>query len=120
MDFGGDVLGYWGRNIIEDYDDALFKKLPGLSGAVHRQTPQLPLSKAGFHETGHPVGILGAGVGGLYTALMLDSLDIKYEILEASDHTGGRLFTYKFPDSKEYDYYVCHSFDAAAPMMLIM
>jgi hypothetical protein len=120
MDFGGDVLGYWGRNIIEDYDDTLLKKLPGLSGADHRQTPQLPLSKAGFHETGHPVGILGAGVGGLYTALMLDSLDIKYEILEASDHTGGRLFTYKFPDSREYDYYVCHSFDAAAPTMLIM
>lgn len=105
MDFGGDVLGYWGRNIIEDYDDALLKRLPGLSGADHRQTPQLPLPKAGFRETGHPVGILGAGVGGLYTALMLHSLDIKYEILEASDHTGGRLFTYKFPDSKEYDYY---------------
>jgi monoamine oxidase len=105
MDFGGDVLGYWGRNIIEDYDGVLLKKLPGLSRVGRQQTPQLPLSKVGFRKTDHPVGILGAGVGGLYTALILDSLDIKYEILEASDHTGGRLFTYKFPDSKEYDYY---------------
>lgn len=107
MDFGGDVLGYWGRNIIQEYDNALFKKLPGHSGplAGRRQTQQLPLSKVGFRKTAYPVGILGAGVGGLYTALMLDSLDIKYEILEASDHAGGRLFTYKFPKGKEYDYY---------------
>lgn len=51
-----------------------------------------------------PVGILGAGAGGLYTALMLDSLGIQYEILESSDRTGGRLFTHKFSDA-EFDYY---------------
>ncbi|KAG2356587.1 hypothetical protein BDR07DRAFT_1422808 [Suillus spraguei] len=105
MDFGGDVLGYWGRNLIEEHNNVLIKKLPKLFGAGRRQTPQLPLSKDGFNKTGHPVGILGAGVGGLYTALILDSLDIKYEILEASDRTGGRLLTYKFPNGKEYDYY---------------
>ncbi|KIJ28053.1 hypothetical protein M422DRAFT_83647, partial [Sphaerobolus stellatus SS14] len=42
------------------------------------------------------VGILGAGAGGLYTAMMLESLNITYEILEASERTGGRLFTHKF------------------------
>ncbi|KAG2151158.1 flavin-containing amine oxidoreductase-domain containing protein [Suillus bovinus] len=114
MDFGGDVFGYLGRNIIHDHNSVLLKKLPGHSEhhAGRRHIPQLPtLSKLPLSPDGasnkdsHPVGILGAGVGGLYTALMLDSLDIKYEILEASDHTGGRLFTYKFPDSNEYDYY---------------
>jgi len=51
-----------------------------------------------------PVGILGAGPGGLYAGLILDSLDIKYEILEASDRVGGRVHTHKFSE-KPYDYY---------------
>ncbi|KAG2153891.1 hypothetical protein DEU56DRAFT_868461 [Suillus clintonianus] len=105
MDYEGDVLGYWGRNVIEDYDDVLLKKLPVHFGAGPQQALQLPLSEDGYHETNHPVGILGAGVGGLYTALMLDLLDIKYEILEASDRIGGRLFTYSFPNGNDYDYY---------------
>ncbi|KAG0694127.1 hypothetical protein DFH29DRAFT_1073006 [Suillus ampliporus] len=114
MDFEGDALGYWGRNIIEDYHNVLLKKLPqhltspqlpeGPEGRLQR-TSELPaLSKDGYGETG-TVGILGAGVGGLYTALMLDSLGINYEILEASDRTGGRLFTHHFSNDKEYDYY---------------
>ena len=53
-----------------------------------------------------PVGILGAGVGGLYTALILQSLDVNFEILESSDRTGGRLFTHKFPGGNFYDYFV--------------
>jgi hypothetical protein len=119
MDFEGDVLGYWGRNIIEDHHDILLKKLPSVvaqlrgpneTGAAPLRLPRL--SEEGFDTSG-TVGILGAGVGGLYTALILDSLDIKYEILEASQRAGGRLFTYKFPEGKEYDYYVCHSFDVA-------
>ncbi|KAG1879144.1 hypothetical protein F4604DRAFT_1880092 [Suillus subluteus] len=85
MDFQGDVFGYLGQKIIEDYDDALRK-------SIH------PL-------TATPLGILGAGVGGLYTALILDSLNIDYEILEASDRTGGRLLTYNFPNGGKYDYY---------------
>ena len=52
-----------------------------------------------------PVGILGAGSGGLYAALILDDLGIKYQILEASDRTGGRIFTHHF-SQQEYDYYV--------------
>ncbi|KAG0704662.1 hypothetical protein DFH29DRAFT_848626 [Suillus ampliporus] len=109
MHFEEDVLGYWGRNIVEDYHDDLLKKLPPLfhhnnplKGHPHplpsSQLPELP--DCGYGETG-TVGILGAGVGGLYTALILDSLDIKYEILEASDRTGGRLFTYNFPNGEE-------------------
>jgi monoamine oxidase len=63
-----------------------------------------------------PVGIIGGGAAGLYTAMMLQSLGIKYEILEASDRIGGRLFTKRFNknpqegidapvgDPKRYDY----------------
>jgi protoporphyrinogen oxidase len=66
------------------------------------------------------VGILGAGVGGLYTALILDSLDIKYEILEASNRTGGRLFTHKFENGNAYDYFVCRSFHAHYGMLTML
>ncbi|KAG1869404.1 hypothetical protein DFJ58DRAFT_855718 [Suillus subalutaceus] len=105
MDFQGDVFGYWGRNIIEDYDDALLKNIPSLTATPLEETSQLPvLPKHGYGPLG-TVGILGAGVGGLYTALILDSLNIEYEILEASDRTGGRLFTYNFPNGGKYDYY---------------
>ena len=56
------------------------------------------------------VGIVGAGVAGLFAAMIFDhlnkefELDVEYEILEArKEHVGGRLFTYKFdmdPDPK--------------------
>ncbi|KZT21397.1 FAD/NAD(P)-binding domain-containing protein [Neolentinus lepideus HHB14362 ss-1] len=49
--------------------------------------------------------IIGAGAAGLYTAMILDSLDLPYEILEASERVGGRLFTYHFPQGSKYDYY---------------
>ncbi|KXN82680.1 hypothetical protein AN958_02304 [Leucoagaricus sp. SymC.cos] len=53
-----------------------------------------------------PVCIIGAGVSGLYTAMMLDSLGIKYEILEGSSRTGGRLYTHNFPkNAGKYQYF---------------
>jgi len=43
------------------------------------------------------VGIIGAGVSGLYAALMLESLGIDFEIHEANtEQLGGRAFTYYF------------------------
>ncbi|KAG8869335.1 hypothetical protein FRB97_001345 [Tulasnella sp. 331] len=61
------------------------------------------------------VCILGAGAGGLYAAMMLKSLGIPFEILEAQDRTGGRLYTHHFiakdknghplPKQPKYDYY---------------
>lgn len=45
-----------------------------------------------FHK---PVCIIGAGAAGLYTAMILDDFGIKYEILEAFDRHGGRIFTKK-------------------------
>lgn len=55
---------------------------------------------------GERVGILGAGIGGLYSALILQSLDIPFEIIEASNRVGGRLYTHKFENGRKYDYFV--------------
>ena len=114
MPVESDPLAFYGRNIIQDHHTSLKARLPfeacppNSFDVSDDQLRFLPEKK---------VGILGAGIGGLYTALILDSLDIEYEILEASDRTGGRIFTYKFPGGGKYDYYVCcfvcrtHTFD---------
>ncbi|KZV87220.1 hypothetical protein EXIGLDRAFT_752364 [Exidia glandulosa HHB12029] len=53
-----------------------------------------------------PVGIVGAGVAGLYTAMILDSLGIPFEIIEQSGRVGGRVFTFKFDNNKDgYQYF---------------
>ncbi|RAH85859.1 FAD/NAD(P)-binding domain-containing protein [Aspergillus japonicus CBS 114.51] len=50
--------------------------------------------------------IIGAGITGLYLAMMLDSLQLPhlcYEILEASARVGGRVYTHRFgPGRAEY------------------
>ncbi|RGP60971.1 hypothetical protein FSPOR_10284 [Fusarium sporotrichioides] len=61
------------------------------------------------------IGIIGAGVAGLFTALVFDwlneeckdlGLKINYDIIEAAEETrlGGRLYTHRFSDA-EHDYY---------------
>ena len=97
-----DIFTHFGRSIIQEY----------VSNSPGEKRFGAPLPPRAV--TGEPVGILGAGVGGLYTALILQSLNISYEIIEASHRTGGRLFTYKFPDGGYYDYFVSfgyHCFD---------
>ena len=42
------------------------------------------------------VGIIGAGASGLYAAILLQSLSIEHEILEAQDCLGGRILTHYF------------------------
>ena len=88
-----DIFAYIGRSIIQEYVSPLEKQ-----GAF------LPLPPRALSD--EPVGILGAGVGGLYTALMLQSLNVSYEIIEAANRTGGRMFTHKFSDGGIYDYFV--------------
>jgi hypothetical protein len=63
------------------------------------------------------VGILGAGMSGLYSALLLDSLDIDFEILEANeDHIGGRVFTYYFSKSEYNEPNTCREYNDYADM----
>ena len=47
------------------------------------------------------VCIVGAGISGLYAAWILKLLGVPYEILEASDRIGGRVYTHYFGDDKE-------------------
>jgi len=52
------------------------------------------------------VGIVGAGATGLYTAMILDDLGIKYEILEGSNRSGGRILTHHFDEgTSEWNYF---------------
>lgn len=53
------------------------------------------------------VCIVGAGVSGLYIAMILDDLaipELSYQILEASNRVGGRMYTHNFSDTP-HDYY---------------
>ncbi|TFY70187.1 hypothetical protein EVG20_g2809 [Dentipellis fragilis] len=50
-----------------------------------------------------PVGIIGAGTAGLYAAMILQDLGVPYQILEANDRIGGRIFTRRFNGSAGYD-----------------
>lgn len=55
----------------------------------------------------HRICIVGAGITGLFIAMILDSLKIpglEYDILEASDRSGGRIYSHYFSDVP-HDYY---------------
>lgn len=107
MSFEGNPLAFYGKNIIDDDHASLMVKL---EPETHKpdKLDYLDISdeKLRFLPD-KKVVILGAGVAGLCTALILDSLDVEFEILEASDRVGGRPSTYKFPDGKKYEYYAC-------------
>ncbi|KAI0121340.1 hypothetical protein BJ170DRAFT_661203 [Xylariales sp. AK1849] len=52
------------------------------------------------------VGIVGAGISGLYVALLLRREGHEVTIFEASDRVGGRIFTYRFsPQARAEDIY---------------
>ncbi|KAG2107115.1 hypothetical protein BD769DRAFT_1675700 [Suillus cothurnatus] len=48
--------------------------------------------------------IIGAGVAGLYIAMILKELGISFDLLEASERAGGRLYTHRFSEAP-HDYY---------------
>lgn len=81
----------------KDRDVTHAKRLLDHSTALTKNITELDREQ--FH-----VGIIGAGMGGLYTAMILKTLGIPYEILEASDRIGGRVYTHRFSNDPG-DYY---------------
>ncbi|KAK0757469.1 hypothetical protein N5P37_010194 [Trichoderma harzianum] len=80
------------------------------SDPLYSSIKPAPLKEAPRAEEELPsrkVCIVGAGVSGLYIAMILDDLKIPnltYDIFESSSRTGGRLYTHHFTDAK-HDYY---------------
>ncbi|KFX88596.1 hypothetical protein V490_07535 [Pseudogymnoascus sp. VKM F-3557] len=82
-----------------------------LAESKYPNSPTTPTPK----DVPFKVGIIGAGAAGLYAAILLDSLGIEYDLIEASDRVGGRIYTYRFnetawsnstPDDPDYyDYF---------------
>lgn len=68
-------------------------------------TPETALPSKSSRSGNQTVGILGGGVGGLYAAMILESVGAPDEGLEARDRVGGRFFTHKFENGDFYDYF---------------
>lgn len=106
-----DIYAHHGRTLIQAHHDQikLSMGLPFSMAASNGVQPQLDLcsSTSLARDYVGTVGILGAGPGGLYTALILEDLGIPYQILEVQNRVGGRLFTYKFENSTgaPYNYF---------------
>ncbi|GJE93594.1 FAD/NAD-binding domain-containing protein [Phanerochaete sordida] len=98
-----DPVNWFARNIIKKYQDAH-------DPVVRNDKPAVPLYQALGSPAHIPassdcnkVAIIGGGIGGLYAAYLLQSVQIPYTIYEASKRTGGRLYTCKTfnnPDSQ--------------------
>ncbi|EKM58811.1 uncharacterized protein PHACADRAFT_205061 [Phanerochaete carnosa HHB-10118-sp] len=113
----GDPVNHYAQNVIKNFHRELEtpSAAPQQSEARPRtlsfdadkylrpaEQPIIPVPSSNLAEQ---VGIIGGGIGGLYAALLLRDAGIPSDIYEASDRLGGRLFTYKFPQSREYDYF---------------
>jgi hypothetical protein len=109
------VFAVYAQTLIKERIDILIPPTSPIPGSVPRQTPAeffAALESKGRSKKFVPigndtVGIIGAGIGGLYAAVILKSLGIPYVILEGSNRVGGRVFTHRFrgqgdPDVHNY------------------
>ncbi|KIK68736.1 hypothetical protein GYMLUDRAFT_256401 [Collybiopsis luxurians FD-317 M1] len=95
---GEDIYAQYGRRLVNQF---IREHVGPPSRSIPRAAPtSIDLEK-------EPVGILGAGSAGLYTALILDDLGIPFQIIEARDRVGGRLYTHTFPNQTgaPYNYF---------------
>ncbi|OAA47548.1 L-amino acid oxidase [Metarhizium rileyi] len=86
-----------GNSVTKDLHQFVKQKLPKTA------TP----SSVSNELDSHKVCIIGAGVAGLYIAMILDDLaipNLTYQIVEASPRIGGRIYTHHFSNDK-HDYY---------------
>ncbi|KAG7091713.1 hypothetical protein E1B28_008114 [Marasmius oreades] len=95
-----EVFKLHSKNIIENYQKAFLTFLPTESVAA------APAGRAEqVADTKHRIAVIGAGVSGLLVAMRLADKGMKVDVYEASNRTGGRLYTYKFPGGGEWDYF---------------
>ncbi|KAG8714986.1 hypothetical protein FRC09_017049 [Ceratobasidium sp. 395] len=84
-------IGASGRNVAHEQ-----QHLAGPSPATAEPTPLIR------------VAIVGAGCAGLYAAMMLQSIGVEVDVLEANKRIGGRLYTHKFEgdyEASKWDYF---------------
>ncbi|KAI0380166.1 FAD/NAD(P)-binding domain-containing protein [Hypomontagnella monticulosa] len=118
------VKARWGQQLVREKLSAeinilqrkrILRELPlPTSGQwTPHELPSDPSHKDGKWKSGdeppppRKVCIVGAGVAGLYIAMILDSLKIPgltYDILESSSRIGGRVYTHHFGEGP-HDYY---------------
>lgn len=96
-----DPLNRYAYNIIHDHITTLKEN----HGIIPPTAQRLDARLVDIHEEAPKVGIIGAGIGGLYAAMLLQECGIPYEILEASPRLGGRLYTHRMGD-RPNDYFV--------------
>lgn len=96
-------------HLAASHMDRASKHRQALFGAMgrhlhHREHARGPrhalLASSGKRAGELRVGIIGGGMTGMYTALLLDTLGIDYQIFEASgERLGGRVLTHYFNDA---------------------
>ncbi|KAG8721834.1 hypothetical protein FRC12_007073 [Ceratobasidium sp. 428] len=83
--------------------------IPPIAVSGSSALQQLKFSEAGRAKAAPApikrVAIIGAGCSGLHAARLLQDNEIKVDIFEASDRTGGRLYTHKFMNGGQWDYF---------------
>ncbi|KAG8726925.1 hypothetical protein FRC11_014209 [Ceratobasidium sp. 423] len=105
--------GPYARRVLERYHSQLRIPVDEIPEYDTGEKAPKPMGSSTSDVTKINIGIVGAGIAGLYTALILDWLNrdkpqFIYDILEANpSRVGGRLYTHHFKgkDAKEYDYY---------------
>ncbi|KAF8625505.1 hypothetical protein AX15_005336 [Amanita polypyramis BW_CC] len=113
---GYDAYAHYACYLLELIDKEIKKAVSNRAGEREAEKREAETTKSeeqkskeqsGYPTQPKPVGILGAGACGLYTAMILEDLGIPYRILEARRRVGGRLFTYNFPNSfgQPYNYF---------------
>jgi NAD(P)-binding Rossmann-like domain len=93
---------------LDESPDRLWQLPPtGLSPWTRDNLPPRLIPQENIVKKGFKLCIVGAGMAGLYIALILDTLDIpgiSFDFFEASDRIGGRCFTHEF-SKIPHDYY---------------
>ena len=110
------VYAYLGRRFLSAYNDR-HKDIPD-----YNLVELWPIFRDEEETSVLPVCIIGAGLAGLYTAMILESLGISYHIVDADtrERVGGRFFTYRFPNGGPYDYYVPKSTRSVHAELLLL